>query len=139
MEELTHYIIVRRDLPFGTLCAMVAHAAGESFFQLGWDSSEKERRSLRAEVVGSSPAPGSIPTVTVVVLAIRNEARLRKLAQKLQAAGIQHVLFEESDAPYAGEAMSLGVVPQVREIVRPFVKGLLPVRQYVPGESDESY
>lgn len=55
---LTHYIVVRRDLPFGTTCAMVAHAAGESFYQLG-RSSVKERGeggNPVAAVGGSSPS-----------------------------------------------------------------------------------
>lgn len=32
---LTHYVIVRRDLPFGQICAQITHAAGESFFAFG--------------------------------------------------------------------------------------------------------
>lgn len=28
---LTHYVIIRRDLPVGVMCAQIVHAAGESF------------------------------------------------------------------------------------------------------------
>lgn len=34
MSGLTHYLVVRRDLPVGVLCAQLAHAAGESFHRL---------------------------------------------------------------------------------------------------------
>jgi peptidyl-tRNA hydrolase len=36
MEPLTHYIVVRRDLPFVVTVAQVAHAAGESFYQFAF-------------------------------------------------------------------------------------------------------
>lgn len=60
---LTHYIIVRRDLPPGHMCAQVAHAAGESFYALCRGSSVKERQTCSQEqsleVAGLSPALGS--------------------------------------------------------------------------------
>jgi hypothetical protein len=60
---LTHYIVVRRDLPFGAIMAQLAHAAGESFYQFGLRprSSAKERLASGQEVAGSSPAAGSTP------------------------------------------------------------------------------
>lgn len=60
--KLTHYIIVRRDIGFGDVCAQIAHAAGESFYELAFrpGSSETAERSVfNGEVAGSIPAPGS--------------------------------------------------------------------------------
>jgi hypothetical protein len=55
-----HYVIVRRDLPFGVILAQLTHAAGESFYKLAGVAQKKERQVSNLEVAGSSPAPGSI-------------------------------------------------------------------------------
>lgn len=96
----TQYIIVRRDLPLGHLAAQVAHAAGS----------------------GSERHP---PETHVVVLAVKNEAELREVAGRLAGHGIGHTLVEESDAPYEGQAMSIGIeLVEDRTAVRKEVSSL---------------
>lgn len=83
----THYVVVRADLPLGFLAAQVVHAAGES-------------------------SPGKLPEGTnAVVLAVPDEAALRQLAARLTAAGAEHVLICEPDAPWSGAATAIGLAP----------------------------
>jgi peptidyl-tRNA hydrolase len=69
--DLTHYLVVRRDLPLGALLAQLAHAAGESFFLLAEVAQKTEHPGGEPEPVtpvavsaeevgGSSPSLGSI-------------------------------------------------------------------------------
>lgn len=121
---LTHYVIVRRDLPVGVLLAMVAHAAGESFYQLRPDSSGSEHRTF-SPGVGSSPLPrGSTfnPAETIaIVLGARNEGRLARAARALAAAGVPFVEIRETDGAFAGQVMAIGVVPGEKETIGPIV------------------
>lgn len=117
-STLTQYIVVRRDLPFGVMLAMVAHAAGESY-QTPRSSGLEHPLSLDAhsqgkgEVGGSLPSGGTIPSgPTVVVLGARNEARLRRLRNELEDDGVTHVAIVEPDAPYYGQLMAIGFPPQ---------------------------
>lgn len=69
------------------LAAQVVHAAGES-------------------------SPGGLCSGThAVVLAARDERSLRELAACLRAASVKFALIEESDAPYAGAVMAIGLEP----------------------------
>lgn len=130
---LTHYVVVRRDLPTGVLLAMVAHAAGESFYRLACPrSSEKERLLSKQEVSGSSPDWGSIfnPAETIaVVLGSRNEGRLTKLANALHNAGIQYVGIHEIDGDFAGQLMAIGVVPGDKDRISPLVNDFHMLRE----------
>lgn len=128
-SDLTHYIIVRRDLPFGVACAQIAHAAGESFFAFGCTVSSvgqsapaPDHESCAAgltagagEVGGSSPSRCSSsfdPSRTkVVILAARDERHLTALRRKLYARGVRYVTIEEPDEPYLGQLMALGLLP----------------------------
>lgn len=103
---LTHYLIVRRDLPLGVMCAQLAHAAGESFFQLGL----------------SAVPPVNIERTTVVVLGARNEHRLKRLEAKLQQVHIPHAAIREPDAPWDGQLMAIGLVPGDREQLSPLFR-----------------
>lgn len=86
---MTHYIVVRADLPLGFLAAQVTHAAGES-------------------------SPGGLPKATnAVVLSVPTETDLMDVAAKLTAAGTAHVLIEEPDAPWNGAATAIGLHPVV--------------------------
>lgn len=58
-HRLTHYILVRRDLPFGVLCAMVAHAAGESFYLLASSSELRAASDAHALVADAGGIPAS--------------------------------------------------------------------------------
>lgn len=53
-QGFTHYVIVRRDLPFGTTCAQIAHAAGESFYLLNAGAVLADRKAE-----GEIPSSGS--------------------------------------------------------------------------------
>lgn len=80
-------MIVRGDLPRGTLAAQVVHAAGES-------------------------SPGRLPPGTrAVVLAVRDVARLEQLERDLTRLAIPHHAIREPDPPYFGALMAIGVVP----------------------------
>jgi hypothetical protein len=84
---LFHYVVVRADLPRGILAAQIVHAAGES-------------------------SPGGLPEGTnAVVLAVKDEASLVKLANKLDAQRIRFIRIVEPDAPWNGALMALGFPP----------------------------
>ena len=84
---LTHFVVVRADLPLGFLAAQVVHAAGES-------------------------SPGNLDQGTnAVVLSVPNEAELAAVERRLQLAGIAHVAIREPDAPWDGALCAIGLVP----------------------------
>lgn len=85
MSDTIHYIIVRRDLPFGVTLAQVAHAAAES-------------------------SDGGNHT-TVSILGVRDEQILLRLANKLGRKGLDISCICEPDAPYFNQLMAIGVKP----------------------------
>lgn len=85
---LYHYVIVRSDLPLGTIVAQTIHAAGES-----------------------SPGPSLPPDTRAVALAAPGEAALLRLEQDLILAGVQFRAIREPDAPYFGQLMAIGLSP----------------------------
>lgn len=97
---LTHYIIIRSDFQIGTALAMCTHAAGES-------------------------SPGNLQEGTfAVVLEVPDESALLLLSEKLNEKQIPHKLVREPDEPYNNQAMSIGIVPCQRELVRDVVRHL---------------
>jgi len=85
--SLTHYVIVRSDLPIGFLTAQIVHAAGES-------------------------APGNLNSGThAVVLSVRSESALMLLERQFRRAGISHVAIREPDPPYNGALTAIGLAP----------------------------
>lgn len=94
---LSHYIIVRRDLPIGIMCAMVAHAAGES---AAWNT------SLITE------------STRAIILQAKNEDHLEKIRGYLIGENIPHVRIVESTGPYAHQLMSIGIVPVEQTLVQ---------------------
>lgn len=81
---LTHFCIVRRDLPIGILGAQLIHAAGESSEQ--------------------------VPVGTyAVALAAKNEEHLAFIEHKLQTLGIPHHAVREPDRN--NELMAIGLQP----------------------------
>jgi len=93
-DPLTHFVIVRSDLPIGVIAAQLVHAAGES-------------------------SPGNLSEGTyAVVLAVPHEEALRKLAERLSRLGIGHTCITEPDAPYDGALMALGLFPRPRSELR---------------------
>lgn len=95
-----HYIIVRRDLPFGVALAQTAHAAAES-----------------ARMV-----PAQMERDTVGVLGVKNEAVLMKLHKRLIRKGVNHVAIYEPDPPWDSALMSIGVAPGVKRWLEPFFR-----------------
>lgn len=98
MENLTHYIFVRRDLPIGVIAAMVTHAAGESgaLYQDEYD--------------------GRFRGATAVVLEAKNEDSLYAAERRLRASGWNPVAIVESHGVYAGQLMALGLIPMPRVV-----------------------
>jgi peptidyl-tRNA hydrolase len=92
---LYHYVVVRRDLPLGTILAQTIHAAGES-----------------------GPA---VTGTYAVALQIPDEKSLLELSQALTAAGFPHTLIREPDRPHNNAAMAIGLPPQSRDPLRPLL------------------
>lgn len=108
-QYLTHYCVVRADIPFGAQAAQLIHAAGYSV---------------------SEPVP---PDSYAIALHVPDESELRALAGRLEAAQIEHRLIVESDAPYAGQAMALGIKPMDRKSLKPLLSSYALVAQ--PGRA----
>lgn len=129
---LTHYIVVRRDLAFGPLLAMVAHAAGESFYALACPrSSVSERSDLteRSDVQLIPGAPSFNPAETVaVVMGAKNENRLIRLDLALAASDIPYVCIRETEGAHAGQLMAIGLAPIDKARVATYVKDFQMLR-----------
>ena len=62
-EPLVHYVIVRRDLSIGQVCAQIVHAAGASIALKAGSSGRAPRSSnANAEVGGANPSQPAIST-----------------------------------------------------------------------------
>ena len=114
--NLYHYIIVRRDLPLGTLAAQLTHAAGES-------AAIYERCIWKFD------------GATAVVLEVRDEAKLLDVMYLLRDNGIQHVRINEDSPPYDGALMAIGVVPQERGKIGALLQELQTLKTLTPPES----
>ena len=111
-EVLTHYCIVRTDLPLGVVCAQLVHAAGES-------------------------SPGKLASGTyAVVLGIPTAEKLLALEKKLIEENISHLAIREPDTPYCGEIMAIGILPMSREPLRKIL-GKLPLLRKLTGAKNE--
>lgn len=100
---LHHYVIIRRDLPFGVQVAQTIHAAGES-------------------------SPGNISESThAVALHAKDEAQLEKIERALLEAGFRFKAIREPDAPYLGALMAIGLSPVVRTPQLRQLLGKLPL------------
>ncbi len=83
--ELTHYCIVRGDLPIGVVTAQLTHAAGET---------SQNKLGMRA-----------------VVLQAESEHHLVYLSCRLNQTCVHHKLVRDPDPPWDGAAMAIGVYP----------------------------
>lgn len=100
-------MIIRNDLPLGTMLAQTTHASGES-----------------------ASCFGQLPSGThAVVLAAKDEADLLNIEQQLLSASINYRLIREPDPPFNGQAMAIGLIPtndrkKIRQILsrHPLVK-----------------
>ncbi len=102
--SLVHYIFVRRDLPIGTIAAMVTHAAGESAAKY-----ESKQDNIFNEPIFNG--------ATAVVLEAKDEKHLNWIADYLFSLSIDFTEVHESGGPYSGQFMAIGVVPAEREAV----------------------
>lgn len=108
-QYLTHYCVVRADIPVGAQAAQLIHAAGYSALQ-------------------------EMPEGTyAIALHVPDEAELRRLAAKLRQAEIPHHLIIESDEPYSGQAMAIGITPMHRRQLKPLLSSYALVAQ--PGRA----
>jgi hypothetical protein len=99
-DVLTHYCIVRDDLPKGAQAAQLIHAAGES-------------------------SPGNLPPHTfAIALAARDEEHLKQISWELFKNKIKHKLIFEPDPPYNGSLMAIGIVPMERSKIKPLMANL---------------
>jgi peptidyl-tRNA hydrolase len=84
-DPITHYIVVRPDLPRGVLAAQVVHAAGES-------------------------SPGNLPSGTYAVVLQAREQALLELEHRLQEAGVRHRAIREE--AMSGQLTAIGIEPR---------------------------
>lgn len=92
-DHLTHYVVVRADLPRGVQAAMLVHAAGES-------------------------SPGGLPEGTfAVVLAARDELHIALIAERLESKGIRLTRVVEPDPPWNGALMAIGCEPGRKDAI----------------------
>lgn len=97
---MTHYVVVRADLPRGIQAAQIVHAAGES-------------------------SPGDIVEGTfAVVLAAPDEESLMAVAARLLRERVAFVPIFEPDAPYDGALMAIGLRPARKETLRRYLSAL---------------
>lgn len=72
---------------------------------------------------------GNIPDGThAVVLGVDAES-LAQLEQRLQDASVPHRAIRESDAPYNGELMAIGIQPCQRSAVRKYLSSFPLLRE----------
>jgi hypothetical protein len=97
---IAHYCITRADIPTGLQAAQLIHAAGES-------------------------SPGNLkPHTYAIALTAPDERALEDLSFKLFRLGIPHKRIIESDAPWTGQLMALGLFPDSRNKLRKYLSHL---------------
>lgn len=100
-NPLTHYVVVRPDLPIGLLAAQVAHAAGES-------------------------SPGNLPSGTHAVILQASKNEIEALSSKLKEGNVPHVLVRDCDLQ--NEVTALGIEPALKSKIRPWVSSFALLR-----------
>lgn len=83
-------------------------------------------------------SPGRLPPGTNAVVLAASEDQLAELHEELARAGVPHVTVVESDPPYVGRLMAIGVEPRPRGEVRRHLSSypLLRERKEVVQEVD---
>lgn len=99
-DPITHYVIVRADLPRGFQAAQIVHAAGYS------------------------ASPDLPSDAFAVVLSTASECELVSLSRRLTVHGIEHVLVTEIDSPYCGAATAIGVRPRRKGELKRYLRDL---------------
>lgn len=98
---IAQYCIIRADLPTGLKGAMLIHAARES----------------------SVGIPHN-PHEYAIALQARDESHLEEISFMLFREGIAHRRIIESDAPWTGQLMALGISPALRDPIRRLLSSL---------------
>lgn len=71
-------------------------------------------------------------------MSVKNESELRKLSKKLQLGGVKHVLIEEVDYPFTGQATAIGIQPtRERNKVRKYLSNLPLYGKEVKSEKQQ--
>lgn len=83
---------------------MVCHAAGES-------------------------TPERVPPGTHAVILAASADALLDLETRLERSGVPHAAIRESDAPYAGQLLAIGLAPAPRALVRRVVSSFPLLRE----------
>jgi peptidyl-tRNA hydrolase len=125
MKEPIHYIIVRRDIPFGTALAMTAHAAA--------DSMEEYIASLN--LMWSAPPHDPM---TAVVLGVDSKEELQKVSEALYTLLIPHHKVIEHGPIWQNEFMAIGVFPGERERLSPAFSQLTTYKEPLHEVSNTS-
>lgn len=97
-------MVVRGDIPIGRQAGYILHAAAIS--------------SHGKHVDGCY----------AIALKCKDEAELRQIRFDLERAGIELESFVESDSPYGGQLMSIGLVPGPRSKLRKYLSQLPTVK-----------
>ena len=89
--------------------------------------------AAQAVHAASESIAGPVPSNTnVVVVAVPGEATLLAVAAQLAAAGLEHTVVHEPDAPWCGQATAIGLPPGDRDRARPVLRHL-PLYGRRPG------
>lgn len=92
------YAVIREDLPHGVQLAQVGHAVQEAL--------------------------GHLPTV-MVVLAVADEAALRRVVGEIALADLAHAAVVEDAGPFAGQLVAVGLRPTLdRKTIKEVLGGL---------------
>jgi hypothetical protein len=102
-NPITHYIIVRNDLPKGMQCAQITHAAGES-------ANDKIDSNTHAVVLETHPQG------------------LLDLHLTLRHEGVAYSPIFEQVEEYKDQLMAIGIAPAARRLIKPYVSSLPLVR-----------
>ena len=73
---------------------------------------------------GDSSSGNMPPHTFAIALTCSNEQALNELSHKLFLAGIAHKRIVESDAPYSGQLMALGLKPSWRSTLKKHLSSL---------------
>jgi len=112
---MIHYLIIRRDLPFGVTLAQLSHAAANSMED--WLKSELYVWFETLKWPDHKP-------MTVVVLGVRDELTLRRWHKKLTKRKVKHTVVKEPDGGWDNQLMAIGVWPGDRDKLEPVFKKL---------------
>jgi peptidyl-tRNA hydrolase len=69
-------------------------------------------------------SPGNLPAGTFAVVLGVDKNDIESVEAKLQLAGLPHRAIRESDPPYSGELLAIGICPAHKSEIKKFVSSL---------------